>query len=181
MGDRSAYLPPSGLGDGAGVCGTLGGELGWHYGFAAAGIGMLIGTAIYILGLRHLPPDELHRTRAEQRGLIVTLNGGILFDTGKTALKPGAKSMLSKIAKQLQTDPSLKIAVEGHTDSVGGAATNQSLSEKRANAVRDYLVSAGISGDHITADGKGEESPIATNKTAAGRQQNRRVELVITQ
>jgi len=128
--------------------------------------------------------NELSRiasTRSEQRGLIVTLNGGILFDTGKTALKPGAKSTLSKIAKQLQTDPSLKIAVEGHTDSVGGTATNQALSEKRANAVRDYLVSAGISGDHITADGKGEESPIATNKTAAGRQQNRRVELVITQ
>ncbi len=128
--------------------------------------------------------NELARiasTRSEQRGLIVTLNGGILFDTGKTALKPGAKSTLSKIAKQLQTDPSLKIAVEGHTDSVGGTATNQALSEKRANAVRDYLVSAGISADHITADGKGEESPIATNKTAAGRQQNRRVELVITQ
>ncbi|HEV7571235.1 MAG TPA: OmpA family protein [Thermoanaerobaculia bacterium] len=128
--------------------------------------------------------NELSRiasTRSESRGLIVTLNGGILFDTGKTALKPGAKSTLSKIAKQLQTDPSLKIAVEGHTDSVGGTATNQSLSEKRANAVRDYLVSAGISADHITADGKGEEAPIATNKTAAGRQQNRRVELVITQ
>ncbi|HEV7426397.1 MAG TPA: OmpA family protein [Thermoanaerobaculia bacterium] len=128
--------------------------------------------------------NELSRiasTRSEQRGLIVTLNGGILFDTGKTSLKPGAKSTLSKIAKQLATDPSLKIAVEGHTDNVGSTATNQSLSEKRANAVRDYLVSAGISGDHITADGKGEESPIATNKTAAGRQQNRRVELVITQ
>lgn len=128
--------------------------------------------------------NELSRiasTRSEPRGLIVTLNGGILFDTGKSALKPGAKSTLSKIAKQLQTDPSLKIAVEGHTDNVGSTATNQSLSEKRANAVRDYLVSAGISGDHITADGKGEESPIATNKTAAGRQQNRRVELVITQ
>src|SRR5438270_4916139 len=128
--------------------------------------------------------NELARiasTRSEQRGLIVTLNGGILFDTGKTALKPGAKSTLSKIAKQLQTDPSLKIAAEGHTDNVGGTAMNQALSEKRANAVRDYLVSAGISGDHITADGKGEESPIATNKTPAGRQQNRRVELVITQ
>ena len=111
--------------------------------------------------------NELSRiasTRSEQRGLIVTLNGGILFDTGKTALKPGAKSTLSKIAKQLQTDPSLKIAVEGHTDNVGGTAMNQALSEKRANAVRDYLVSAGISGDHITADGKGEESPIATNR-----------------
>lgn len=128
--------------------------------------------------------NELARiasTRSEPRGIIVTLNGGILFDTGKTALKPGAKSTLTKIAKQLQSDPSLKIAVEGHTDSVGGTAKNQALSEKRANAVRDFLISAGIPADHITASGKGEEAPIATNKTAAGRQQNRRVELVITQ
>jgi outer membrane protein OmpA-like peptidoglycan-associated protein len=128
--------------------------------------------------------NELARiasTRSEQRGLIVTLNGGILFDTGKTALKPGAKSTLSKIAHQLQSDTSLKIAVEGHTDSVGAAATNQSLSDKRANAVREYLVSAGIPSDHIVSAGKGEEAPIATNKTPAGRQQNRRVELVITQ
>jgi outer membrane protein OmpA-like peptidoglycan-associated protein len=128
--------------------------------------------------------NELARiatTRSEQRGLIVTLNGGILFDTGKTALKPGAKSTLTRIAKQLQSDPSLKIAVEGHTDNVGSTATNQMLSEKRANAVRDFLVSAGIASDHITASGKGEEAPIVTNKTAAGRQQNRRVELVITQ
>jgi outer membrane protein OmpA-like peptidoglycan-associated protein len=128
--------------------------------------------------------NELARiaaTRSEQRGLIVTLNGGILFDTGKTSLKPGAKSTLTRIAKQLQTDPSLKIAVEGHTDNVGSAAKNQVLSEKRANAVRDYLVSAGIAADHISASGKGDEAPIVTNKTAAGRQQNRRVELVITQ
>jgi outer membrane protein OmpA-like peptidoglycan-associated protein len=128
--------------------------------------------------------NELARiasTRSEQRGLIVTLSGGILFDTGKTSLKPGAKSTLTRIAKQLQTDPSLKIAVEGHTDNVGTAEKNQALSEKRANAVRDYLVAAGIASDHITAAGRGEDAPIATNKSTAGRQQNRRVELVITQ
>jgi outer membrane protein OmpA-like peptidoglycan-associated protein len=128
--------------------------------------------------------NELNRiaaTRSDPRGLIVTLSGGILFDTGKTALKPGAKATLKKIATQIATDPSLKIAVEGHTDNVGGKDTNQALSEKRANAVKDYLVSAGIPEDHISASGKGEESPIVTNKTAAGRQQNRRVELVITQ
>jgi outer membrane protein OmpA-like peptidoglycan-associated protein len=128
--------------------------------------------------------NELARiasTRSEQRGLIVTLSGGILFDTGKTSLKPGAKSTLTRIAKQLQTDPSLKIAVEGHTDNVGTAEKNQALSEKRANAVRDYLVSAGIASDHITATGRGEDAPIATNKTTAGQQQNRRVELVINQ
>ena len=128
--------------------------------------------------------NELARiasTRSEQRGIIVTLSGGILFDTGKTKLKPGAKATLTRIAKQLQSDPSLKIAVEGHTDNVGSAAKNQSLSEQRANSVRVFVVSAGISADHITASGKGEEAPVATNKTAAGRQQNRRVELVITQ
>jgi outer membrane protein OmpA-like peptidoglycan-associated protein len=128
--------------------------------------------------------NELNRiaaTRSDPRGLIVTLNGGILFDTGKTSLKPGAKSTLNKIAAQIASDASLKIAVEGHTDNVGGKATNQTLSEKRADVVRDYLVSAGIPADHITASGKGEEAPIVTNKTAAGRQQNRRVELVITQ
>jgi outer membrane protein OmpA-like peptidoglycan-associated protein len=125
--------------------------------------------------------NRIAATRSDPRGLIVTLNGGILFDTGKTALKPGAKATLKKIAAQIATDPSLKIAVEGHTDNVGGKETNQALSEKRADAVRDYLVSAGIPSDHISASGKGEESPIVTNKTAAGRQQNRRVELVITQ
>lgn len=128
--------------------------------------------------------NELNRiaaTRSDPRGLIVTLNGGILFDTGKSALKPGAKATLKRIAAQIATDPSLKIAVEGHTDNVGGKETNQALSEKRAAAVRDYLISAGIPEDHISASGKGEESPIVTNKTAAGRQQNRRVELVITQ
>ncbi len=128
--------------------------------------------------------NELARiasTRSEQRGLIVTLSGGILFDTGKTSLKPGAKSRLTRIAKQLQTDSELKIAVEGHTDNAGAKAKNRALSEKRANAVRDFVVSAGIPADHITASGKGDEAPVATNKTAAGRQQNRRVELVITQ
>jgi len=124
---------------------------------------------------------RIANTRSEQRGLIVTLSGGILFDTGKTSLKPGAKATLTRIAKQLQTDAALKVAVEGHTDNTGGSAKNQALSEKRANVVRNFLVSAGLPEDHITATGKGEEAPIVTNKTAAGRQQNRRVELVINQ
>jgi len=72
------------------------------------------------------------------------------------------------------------VAVECHTDSVGSDQTNMTLSEKRAQAVRDFLVSAGVPDDHITAAGKGEAEPVATNKTSAGRQQNRRVELVIT-
>lgn len=126
--------------------------------------------------------NELARiasTRSEQRGLVVTLGSGILFDSGKSAIKPGAKSMLKRIAAQLSGESSMKVTVEGHTDNVGGTDKNQALSEKRADAVRDYLVSAGVSADRITAIGHGESSPVATNKTAAGRQQNRRVELVI--
>jgi outer membrane protein OmpA-like peptidoglycan-associated protein len=119
-------------------------------------------------------------TRKSDRGLIVTLPG-IFFDTGKSALKAGAKSTLDRIAKQLKDESAARIAVEGHTDNTGGTEKNLALSDKRAQAVRDYLVSAGIPADHITASGKGEAEPLATNKTAAGRQQNRRVELIITQ
>jgi outer membrane protein OmpA-like peptidoglycan-associated protein len=128
--------------------------------------------------------NELARiaaTRRDTRGFIVALSGGLLFDTGKTALKPGAKSTLDKIAAQLKNDSSAKIAVEGHTDSVGTPEKNMELSQKRAEAVREYLVGAGVPADRITASGKGEAEPVATNKTAAGRQQNRRVELVITE
>jgi len=122
---------------------------------------------------------RLAATKNDQRGFIVTLPG-IFFDTGKSALKPGAKTTLTKIADQLKGEPSLRISVEGHTDSVGSDEKNMTLSEQRAQAVRDFLVNAGVPADHITAAGKGEAEPVATNKTVAGRQQNRRVELIIT-
>ena len=124
--------------------------------------------------------SKIASTHSDTRGLIVTLASS-LFDTGKSTLKPGAKSTLTRIAKQLQTNPDLHIAVEGHTDNVGTSASNQTLSEKRANAVRDYLVAQGVPSDRVTAAGRGEDAPVASNKTAAGRQQNRRVELIITQ
>ena len=119
-------------------------------------------------------------TSRNDRGIVVTLPG-IFFDTGKTALKAGAKSTLRKIADQLKNNPDVRINVEGHTDDTGAEQKNMQLSERRAEAVRDYLVSAGVASDIIMAVGKGEAEPVATNKTAAGRQQNRRVELVITQ
>ncbi len=118
-------------------------------------------------------------TKSESRGLIVTLPG-IFFDPGKTALKAGAKKKLDRIAEQLKSDQAIKISVEGHTDNTGKSAKNMEISEKRAQAVRDYLVTKGVPEDRITATGKGDAEPVATNKTAAGRQQNRRVELVIT-
>jgi outer membrane protein OmpA-like peptidoglycan-associated protein len=122
---------------------------------------------------------KLATTRSDTRGLIVTLPG-IFFDTGKSDLKPGARNTLTRIAEQLKSDASIRVAVEGHTDSVGSEEANQTLSENRADAVRDFLVSAGLPGDRVTSTGKGEADPVATNKTATGRQQNRRVELVIT-
>jgi outer membrane protein OmpA-like peptidoglycan-associated protein len=118
-------------------------------------------------------------TKAESRGLVVTLPG-IFFDPGKTALKVGAKKTLDRIAQQIKDDAAIKISVEGHTDATGKSEKNMAISEKRAQAVRDYLVSKGVPEDRITASGKGDAEPVATNKTAAGRQQNRRVELVIT-
>lgn len=118
-------------------------------------------------------------TKAEPRGIVVTLPG-IFFDPGKTQLKAGAKATLKKIAAQIKSSDTAKVSVEGHTDNVGSPAKNEALSQKRAEAVRDYLVSQGVPSDRISAIGKGEAEPIATNKTVAGRQQNRRVELVIT-
>lgn len=122
---------------------------------------------------------RLAATKNDQRGLVVTLPG-IFFDTGKSTLKAGAKNTLAKIAEQLKGDKDVRVAIEGHTDSVGSDEKNMELSEKRANAVRDYLVSNGVPADRVSAAGKGEADPVASNKTAAGRLQNRRVELVIT-
>ena len=122
---------------------------------------------------------RLAATKNDQRGLVVTLPG-IFFDTGKSTLKAGAKNTLAKIAAQLKGDSDVRVAIEGHTDSVGSDEKNMELSEKRANAVRDYLVNSGVPADRVTAAGKGEADPVASNKTAAGRLQNRRVELVIT-
>ena len=122
---------------------------------------------------------RLAATKNDQRGLIVTLPG-IFFDTGKSSLKAGAKNTLAKIAAQLKGDSDVRVTIEGHTDSVGNDEKNMELSEKRANAVRDYLVTNGVPADRVTASGKGEADPVATNKTAAGRLQNRRVEMIIT-
>jgi outer membrane protein OmpA-like peptidoglycan-associated protein len=118
-------------------------------------------------------------TRSTARGLIVNMSD-VLFDTAKYTLRPGAREKLAKIAGILLAHPSLKLEVEGHTDSVGGEEYNQRLSEQRASAVRDYLVQSGISMNNVTAMGFGKTRPVVSNDTASGRQQNRRVELVVS-
>ncbi|HEX8152343.1 MAG TPA: OmpA family protein, partial [Thermoanaerobaculia bacterium] len=117
-------------------------------------------------------------TRRDARGFIITLPG-IFFDTGKAQLKSGSRATLTRIATQLKTDETLQLTVEGHTDSVGSESSNETLSTARANAVRDFLISQGVPAERLTAVGRGESQPIATNDTAAGRQQNRRVEIVL--
>jgi len=119
------------------------------------------------------------QTRDTARGLIVNMSD-VLFDTGKSTLRPAAREKLAKVAGIVAGHPGLRLDVEGHTDSVGGDDYNQKLSEQRGGAVRDYLTKEGMASTSVTAKGFGKGQPVATNDTAAGRQQNRRVEIVIS-
>jgi outer membrane protein OmpA-like peptidoglycan-associated protein len=103
-----------------------------------------------------------------------------LFDTGKYSLKPGAREKLAKVSGILLSYPGLNIEVGGYTDNVGSDEMNQTLSENRAGSVRDYLVQQGVTANSVTAKGYGSTLPVASNENAAGRQQNRRVELLVS-
>jgi outer membrane protein OmpA-like peptidoglycan-associated protein len=118
-------------------------------------------------------------TRDTARGLIVNLSD-VLFDTGKSTLRPMAREKLAKISGIVLAYPDLRLAIEGNTDSVGSDSMNQQLSENRANSVRDFLATENIPGTSMTSRGFGKTQPVATNDTAEGRQQNRRVELVVS-
>jgi len=123
--------------------------------------------------------NSILQTRDSARGLIVSMSD-VLFDTGKYSLKPGAREKLAKVAGILLAYPGLNIEVDGYTDNVGGDEMNQQLSENRARSVRDYLVQQGVATNSVSAKGFGNTLPVATNDNAAGRQQNRRVELVVS-
>ncbi len=125
--------------------------------------------------------QQLRELSANQtdRGMVVTLSG-VLFDAGDSSLKSGADRTLDRVARILQDNPERTILIEGFTDSTGGESANQRLSQARADAVMVDLMRKGISRDRIRARGLGEAYPIASNDTIAGRQQNRRVELVIS-
>lgn len=123
--------------------------------------------------------NAILETRDTARGLIVSLSD-VLFDFDQATLKPGAKEKLAKVSGILLTYPTLKMSVEGHTDSVGSDDYNLKLSQRRADAVRDYLASNGINPANIQSTGLGKADPVAANDTAAGRQQNRRVEMVVS-
>jgi outer membrane protein OmpA-like peptidoglycan-associated protein len=118
--------------------------------------------------------------KQETRGTVVTLSGSVLFASGKSKLLPAASSRLRQVADALVAgDPDSTFVVEGHTDSTGNTDRNQRLSEDRARAVRDFLVSRGVPADRIEAQGMGSTQPVADNSSAEGRANNRRVEIVI--
>lgn len=126
--------------------------------------------------------DQFNRvleTRDTPRGLVVNM-GDVLFDFGKYNLRSEAREKLAKLTGIVLAHPGLKLAVEGHTDSVGGDEANQKLSEQRADAVRKYLVEEGLADASVSSQGFGKSSPVADNDTAAGRQKNRRVEIVVS-
>ena len=118
-------------------------------------------------------------TTDTDRGLVVNM-GDVLFDTGKSNLRSEAREALAKLTGIVLNYPSLRLAIEGYTDSTGTADFNQTLSEKRADAVRDYLVSQGLDAGGLSAQGFGMNNPVADNKTAEGRQKNRRVEIIVS-
>lgn len=126
--------------------------------------------------------DQLNRildTRDTPRGLVVRM-GDVLFDTGKYDLRPEAREKLAKLSGVVLSHPGLNLAVEGYTDNVGGDELNQKLSEKRAESVRTYLVAQGLSDGSVSSQGFGMATPVSDNATATGRQQNRRVEIVVS-
>ena len=122
---------------------------------------------------------EVEEAQETARGLVLTF-GDMLFDTGGSTLKPGAQLLLDKLAAYLQQNPGAHAIIEGHTDNVGSDTMNQALSERRAAAVAVALQARGITGDRLETMGLGESYPVATNDTSAGREENRRVEVVLS-
>lgn len=124
---------------------------------------------------------QLRDLQAKQtdRGLVLTL-GDVLFDSGQATLKPGAMGTVDRLAEFLNKTPDRSVTIEGHTDSIGSDSYNMSLSENRANSVKAALLSRGVTAGRVIAVGKGEAVPVAGNDNSAGRQQNRRVEIIVS-
>jgi len=124
--------------------------------------------------------NKIAQVKEEQRGVVITLDGQVLFVTGKAELLPIARDRLNQVAKSLKDlDDDKLVSIEGFTDSRGADDANQKLSQERANAVKDYLVSQGVKPEKVRAIGRGEANPVASNETPEGRANNRRVEIVV--
>jgi outer membrane protein OmpA-like peptidoglycan-associated protein len=125
--------------------------------------------------------QELAALKAKQteRGMVLTL-GDVLFDTASSQLKPGAQTTIAQLASFMADNPDRRLLIEGHTDARGSEAYNQDLSERRADAVANALYRQGVAANRVTVIGLGEQYPLASNDTASGQQENRRVEVVIS-
>lgn len=157
---------------GAGIGAAVGG-------LAGAGIGRYMENQEAALQ-QNFAASEAASIRRDADVLAVTFKSDVLFDSGSAALKPGAYQEINRVSQVLTQYPETRIMVAGHTDSDGSEAFNQDLSVRRAEAVRNALVSQGVSAARITTMGFGESQPIADNSTAAGKQLNRRVVITIT-
>jgi len=174
---------------GAGAGGTIGAIIGKSAGNTALGAiigGAVGGTAGAFIGRKmDRQAAEIKQTvpgatvERQGEGILVKFDSGILFDVDKTALKSAAQTNLTNLATSLTNNPQTNILIVGHTDNTGSASHNQDLSVRRAEAVKAYIGTHGVSGSRLTTTGKGFNEPIADNSTEAGRSQNRRVEIVI--
>jgi outer membrane protein OmpA-like peptidoglycan-associated protein len=183
---------PNRTGTGAIIGGVAGAAIGQAVGndtestLIGAAVGTGIGAAIgnqldrQAADLRRQLGDDRILITNTGSELIVTMPQDILFDVDSATLRPDLQGDIRALGRNLQQYPNTTVAVIGHTDSTGDAGYNQDLSERRARSVAGVLVGTGVSGARVRAIGRGESSPIASNNTPAGRQQNRRVEIVIT-
>lgn len=177
----------AGAGIGAAAGAVVGGIIGHQTGNRNQGalIGAAIGGTIGGVAGRRMDKQakELERiaeTKRTEQGLVTKLKSDILFDTGKSNLKPQAQSNLKQMAEIMKKYPENVLTVNGYTDNTGSQKVNEELSKKRAEAVKSALVSNGMPADTISTQGMGPENPVADNKTADGRMKNRRVEIQVT-
>lgn len=182
-GKNTAIGAGVGAAAGAGLGAIIGHQSGNRGKGAAIGAalgGALGGTVGYRMDKQKKELEKIAETKRTEQGLITKLKSDILFDSGKADLKPAATSNLSQMAAIMKKYPENVLTIKGYTDSTGSAQLNKTLSEQRANAVKNQLVAGGIPADTISTVGMGPENPIGDNKTAEGRSQNRRVEVEVT-
>ena len=176
-GKRTAIGAGGGAAAGAGI-GALAG--GWKGAAIGAGVGALAGGAIgNRLDKQAQELEQVAETKRTENGVLVNLKNDVLFDTGKAQIKPEAAGQLNQVGAILAKYPDDRIRVEGFTDSSGAETTNQVLSQQRAQSVRDILSPSGVKPEQMVVEGYGEQNPVSSNKSAAGRAKNRRVELHI--
>ncbi len=176
-GKRTAIGGGGGAVAGAGVGALIG---GWKGAAIGAGVGALAGGSVGLyLDKQAKELEEVAETKRTENGVLVRMKSEILFDSGSAVLKPGAIAQIEKVGDILARYSDDRIRVEGHTDSVGSAASNEALSLRRADSVKRVLLGRGVKEGQITALGMGATQPVGDNRTAAGRAANRRVELHI--